>query len=40
VSPIASAVTRFRDEFAHYIEHGRPIDDVRRHPIPGTVVHV
>jgi len=28
VSPIASAVRRFRHEFAHYIEHGRPIDGV------------
>ncbi|MBA3288242.1 MAG: NADH-quinone oxidoreductase subunit NuoF [Acidimicrobiia bacterium] len=35
VSPIASAVGRFRDEFEHYIDHGRPIDGVARHPIPG-----
>jgi NADH-quinone oxidoreductase subunit F len=28
VSPIASAVRRFRPEFEHYIEHGRPIDGV------------
>ncbi|MFM8712439.1 MAG: NADH-quinone oxidoreductase subunit NuoF, partial [Actinomycetota bacterium] len=28
VSPIASAVRRFRHEFEHYIEHGRPIDGV------------
>ena len=40
VSPIASAVTRFRHEFEHYVEHGRPIDGVHRHPIPGTLVHV
>jgi NADH-quinone oxidoreductase subunit F len=28
VSPIASAVRRFRHEFEHYIEHGRPCDGV------------
>ncbi len=28
VSPIASAIHRFRDEFDHYIAHGRPIDGV------------
>lgn len=28
VSPIASAVRRFRPEFEHYIEHGRAIDGV------------
>jgi NADH-quinone oxidoreductase subunit F len=28
VSPIASAVRRFRHEFEHYIQHGRPIDGV------------
>jgi NADH-quinone oxidoreductase subunit F len=28
VSPIASAIQRFRPEFEHYIEHGRPIDGV------------
>jgi NADH-quinone oxidoreductase subunit F len=28
VSPIASAVKRFRPEFEHYIDHGRPIDGV------------
>jgi NADH-quinone oxidoreductase subunit F len=36
VSPIASAVERFRPEFEHYIEHGRPIDGVHRHAIHGT----
>lgn len=41
VSPIASAVDRFRDEFEHYVEHGRPIDGVHRHAIHGTgVAHV
>ena len=28
VSPIASAVRRFRSEFEHYIAHGRPIDGI------------
>jgi len=28
VSPIASAVKRFRNEFEHYVAHGRPIDAV------------
>jgi NADH-quinone oxidoreductase subunit F len=28
VSPIASAVRRFRHEFEHYIAHGRPVDGV------------
>jgi len=28
VSPIASAIVRFRDEFDHYIRHGRPVDGV------------
>jgi NADH-quinone oxidoreductase subunit F len=40
VSPIASAVTRFRHEFEHYVEHGRPVDGVHRHPIPGTLLNV
>jgi NADH-quinone oxidoreductase subunit F len=30
VSPIASAIRRFRPEFEHYIEHGRPIDGVEQ----------
>jgi NADH-quinone oxidoreductase subunit F len=37
VSPIASAVKRFRNEFEHYIEHGRPIDGVEHH---GASAHV
>jgi len=28
VSPIASAVRRFRHEFEHYVEHGRPVHGV------------
>jgi len=36
VSPIASAVRRFRHEFEHYVEHGRAIDGVE--PIFGHVV--
>jgi NADH-quinone oxidoreductase subunit F len=28
VSPIASAIRRFRPEFDHYIEHGRPMDGI------------
>ncbi len=35
VSPIASAVKRFRHEFVHYIEHGRAIDGVHTPPIHG-----
>ena len=31
VSPIASAVKRFRNEFEHYVAHGRPIDVVEWH---------
>jgi NADH-quinone oxidoreductase subunit F len=38
VSPIASAVNRFRSEFEHYVEHGRPIEGIERHPIPGAWV--
>ncbi len=37
VSPIASAVMRFRPEFEHYIQHGRPIDGVEWH---GASLHV
>jgi NADH-quinone oxidoreductase subunit F len=36
VSPIASAVRRFRHEFEHYVEHGRAIDGVE--PIFGHAV--
>ena len=36
VSPIASAVRRFRHEFDHYIEHGRAIDGVHTPPIHGV----
>ena len=36
VSPIASAIVRFRDEFEHYVAHGRPIDGVERPAIHGT----
>jgi NADH-quinone oxidoreductase subunit F len=32
VSPIASAIVRFRNEFDHYIRHGRPIDGVEGLP--------
>jgi hypothetical protein len=39
VSPIASAVDRFRDEFVHYVEHGRPIDGIERHAIGHHVGH-
>jgi NADH-quinone oxidoreductase subunit F len=40
VSPIASAVKRFRPEFEHYIEHGRPIDGVQGLPKHGAHAHV
>lgn len=42
VSPIASAIIRFRDEFDHYIRHGRPIDGVVGLPThgQGVAVHV
>jgi NADH-quinone oxidoreductase subunit F len=36
VSPIASAVRRFRHEFEHYVEHGRAISGVE--PVFGNVV--
>jgi NADH-quinone oxidoreductase subunit F len=39
VSPIASALLRFRAEFEHYVAHGRPIDGVERHAIHGTAIH-
>ena len=31
VSPIASAINRYRHEFDHYIAHGRPVDGVEWH---------
>jgi len=37
VSPIASAIRRFRHEFDHYIAHGRPVDGVEWH---GAASHV
>ena len=41
VSPIASAIIRFRDEFDHYIRHGRPVDGVEGLPgHHGAVAHV
>jgi NADH-quinone oxidoreductase subunit F len=40
VSPIISAVQRFRHEFEHYIEHGRPIDGLDRPAIHGAPAHV
>jgi NADH-quinone oxidoreductase subunit F len=41
VSPIASAIVRFRDEFDHYIRHGRPIDGVQGLPTrAGAHAHV
>ena len=43
VSPIASAVKRFRHEFEHYVAHGRPIDGVEWHrhggPLAGASAH-
>ncbi len=35
VSPIASALQRFRPEFEHYIDHGHPIDGVEYVPTHG-----
>ena len=44
VSPIASTIRRFRHEFEHYIEHGRPMDGIDAPPVHGTAhrarVHV
>jgi NADH-quinone oxidoreductase subunit F len=40
VSPIASAVRRFRHEFEHYVQFGRPIEGVHQHAIHGSVAHV
>jgi NADH-quinone oxidoreductase subunit F len=40
VSPIASAVQRFPEEFEHYVEHGRPMDGLHRDPIHGTTADV
>ena len=39
VSPIASAVDRFRAEFEHYVAHGRPMDGIHRHAIHGAIHH-
>lgn len=36
VSPIASAIRRFRHEFEHYIEHGHAIEGVHTPPIHGV----
>jgi NADH-quinone oxidoreductase subunit F len=30
VSPVASAIRRYRQEFDHYIEHGRPMDGIEQ----------
>jgi NADH-quinone oxidoreductase subunit F len=35
VSPIASALQRFRPEFEHYIAHGRPLDGIEDVPLHG-----
>jgi NADH-quinone oxidoreductase subunit F len=37
VSPIISAVKRFRHEFEHYIEHGSPVDGVEYHGVRSYV---
>ena len=36
VSPIASAIRRFRPEFEHYIEHGRAMDGIESPPVHGA----
>jgi NADH-quinone oxidoreductase subunit F len=36
VSPIASAIRRFRHEFEHYVEHGHAIEGVHTPPIHGV----
>ena len=41
VSPIASAIKRYRHEFDHYIAHGRPVDGVEWHgSAHGAASHV
>ncbi len=40
VSPIMSVIPRFRHEFEHYIEHGRPIDGVERRRAHRETAHV
>jgi NADH-quinone oxidoreductase subunit F len=40
VSPIASALQRFRPEFEHYIAHGRPVEGVEFVPLHGEAAHV
>jgi hypothetical protein len=35
-----SVIPRFRHEFDHYIEHGRPIDGVERHRPHREPAHV
>jgi NADH-quinone oxidoreductase subunit F len=37
VSPIASAIVRYRHEFEHYIAHGRPVDGVEYVPMHSRV---
>ena len=39
VSPIASTIRRFRHEFEHYIEHGRPMDGIVPPRIHGGADH-
>lgn len=40
VSPIASAVKRFRHEFEHYVQYGHAIDGVAPVPTHGSHAHV